>query len=128
MRIKVSSFHFKKILFVLSTILFFFYYNVVFFLHRKNFIRRHRKTFESLGGYGSANNQKFVGDLLKICLCARRIMGTNGTHLAFVELSSFFCFRMRGSILLPPRKHPEFIIIRLVICQLPGFSTWILMI
>ena len=40
----------------------------MFLLHRKKFIRRNRKTFKSLGGHGSTNNQKFFGNLLKISL------------------------------------------------------------
>ena len=56
---------------------------------------------------------------LKPSTCKCSIMGTNGPRIAFVDLSSLFCFRSRGSILLPSRKLSEFIIIYLIICQLP---------
>ena len=46
------------------------------------------------------------------------IIGTNGPHLAFVDLSNLFCFQSRVSIILSaPRKHSDFTIIRLVIAS-----------
>ena len=65
---------------LLSTILILLYYNVAFLLHRKKFIRRHRKIFESLGGHRSTNDQKFFGKHPKISfvglICAKK-----GGHL-----------------------------------------------
>ena len=44
-------------------------------------------------------------------------MGKNGPKLAFVSSLSLFWFLSTGSLLLPPRKHPEFVIIHLVIAS-----------
>ena len=63
MKIKVSSFDCKKTLFGFSLRFDFFLLRSFFLLHRKKFIRRPRKAFESLAGQGSTHNQKVFGDL-----------------------------------------------------------------
>ena len=58
--------HLKKILFSpLSTILFFLYYDVIFYFTKINFLGDTEK-FKSLGLLRSTQNLKFFGHLLKI--------------------------------------------------------------
>ena len=61
--------------------------------------------------------------VLRLSMFRCNIMDPDGPNLPSVDLPYLFrfhfCFRGRGSILLSPQKHTQFIIIRQIMCQFP---------